>query len=82
METLHLQSQWFINSFISVEDPRKEQGKHMFTVHGALRRQKAYIQWGVAWFHKGIVYDTAITTPVPCSFQNDTCYCLPRDMVK
>jgi len=27
---------------------------------------------GVAWFPKGIVYDTAITTPVPCSLQHNT----------
>jgi len=27
---------------------------------------------GVAWFPKGFVYDTAITTPVPCSPQHDT----------
>ena len=28
--------------------------------------------WGVSWFPKGIVYDTATTTPVPCSPQHDT----------
>jgi hypothetical protein len=39
----------------------------MVTVHEASHGRKAYIQWGVAWFPKGIVYDTAITTPVPCS---------------
>ena len=46
--------------------------KHMVTVHGGPRRRKAYIQWRVAWFPKGTVYDTAITTPVPCSLQHDT----------
>jgi hypothetical protein len=38
--------------------------KHKVTVHGAPRGQKAYIRWGVALFPKGIVNDTAITTPV------------------
>jgi len=33
---------------------------------------RRYIQWGVAWFPMGIVYDTAVTTPVPCSLQHDT----------
>ena len=28
--------------------------------------------WGVSWFPKRIVYDTATTTPVPCSPQHDT----------
>jgi hypothetical protein len=46
--------------------------KHMVTVHGAPCRQKAYIQWGVAWFPKGIINDTAISTPVPCSPRHDT----------
>jgi hypothetical protein len=44
----------------------------LVTVHGTLCGQKACIQWGPAWFPKGIVYDTAITTPVPCSLQHDT----------
>ena len=47
-------------------------GKYMVTIHGAPRRLKAYIQSGAAWFHKGIVYDTNISTPVPCSLQHDT----------
>jgi len=29
--------------------------KHKVTIHGAPRRRKAYIQWGAAWFPKGIV---------------------------
>jgi hypothetical protein len=29
-------------------------------------------QWDVAWFPMGIVYDIAVTTPVPCSLQHDT----------
>jgi hypothetical protein len=29
--------------------------KHKVTIHGAPRRWKAYIQWGAAWFPKGIV---------------------------
>ena len=34
--------------------------------------RKAYIQRGAAWFPKRIVYDTAITTPLPCSLQHNT----------
>jgi len=29
------------------------------------------MQWDAAWFPKGIVKDTAITTPGPCSLQYD-----------
>jgi hypothetical protein len=43
-----------------------------FLCYGAPRGRKAYIQWFAAWFHKGIVFDTAITTPVPYSLQHDT----------
>ena len=46
--------------------------KHTVTIHEGPRGWKAYIQWGEAWFPKGIVYDTTITTPVPCSLQHDT----------
>jgi hypothetical protein len=46
--------------------------KHKVTVHGAPRGQKAYIQWGAALFPMGIVNDTAIATPVPCSLRHDT----------
>jgi len=46
--------------------------KHKVIVHIAPCRQKAYIQWGAAWFPKGIVNDTALCTPVPCSPQHDT----------
>jgi hypothetical protein len=45
--------------------------KHKVTLHGAPRRQKAYIQWNAAWFPKGIVNDTAVSTPVPCSTRHD-----------
>ena len=34
--------------------------------------RRPYIHWGVAWFPMGIVYDTAVSTPVPCSLQHDT----------
>jgi hypothetical protein len=65
------------SSFISVRVPSKEpthekRGKRLVTVHGAPRGRKAYIQWGAAWFPKGILYYTAITTLVPCSLQYDT----------
>jgi hypothetical protein len=46
--------------------------KHKVTVHGAPRGQKAYIQWGVGLFPKGIVNDTGLTIPVPCSLRHDT----------
>jgi hypothetical protein len=46
--------------------------KHKLTIHGAPRGQKAYIQLGAAWFPKGSVKDTAITTPLPCSLWHDT----------
>jgi hypothetical protein len=46
--------------------------KHKVTVHGAPRRRKAYIQWDAAWFPTGIVNDTAISTPMPCSPRHDT----------
>ena len=76
-EKLHLQSQWFVPSFISVRFPNKEpshekQWKHLVTVHGAPRRRKAYIQWGAAWFPKGLIYDNAISSPVSRSLQHDT----------
>jgi len=45
-------------------------GKRTVTFHGAPRGWKAYIQWSAAWFSKGIIYDTVITTPVPCSLQH------------
>jgi len=35
-------------------------------------QRKAYIQQGSAWFPKGVVYDTAISTAVPCSLQHAT----------
>ena len=49
-----------------------QKGEKTVTVEGAPRGRKAYIQWGAAWFHKGIVYDTAVTNPQPCSLQHDT----------
>jgi len=45
--------------------------KHKVTVHGTPCRWKTYIQWGAAWFPKGIINDTAVSTPVPCSPQQD-----------
>jgi len=56
------QSHWSIYSFIHVhlpESPKRSPPaygeKHKVTIHGAPHRQKAYIQWGAAWFPKGIV---------------------------
>ena len=76
-EKLHPQRQWFMHSFISLRVPNKEPshkkwGKYLVTVHGAPHGQKAYIQWGEASFPKGIIYNTAISTPVPCSPRHDT----------
>jgi hypothetical protein len=76
-EMLRLQSHWFIHSFRSVGVSKKEpfhkmRGKHTVTLQGAPRGRKAYIQWGAASFPKGIIYDTAISTPVPCSLHRDT----------
>jgi len=42
-------------------------GKHMVTVHGTPPGRKVYLQWGADCFPKGIVFDTAVTTPVSCS---------------
>jgi len=66
-----------ICSFISVRVPSKEpshekRGKHLVTIHGAPRGWNADVQWVVAWFPKGIVDDTALSTPVPCNLQHDT----------
>jgi hypothetical protein len=47
--------------------------KHKVTVHGAPRGQKTYIQWGAAWFLKGIFYDTAVTH-YPCVIQPSARY--------
>jgi len=61
------QSHWstshsFIHSFMYVcWSPQKGAllhtygEKHKVTIHGAPRRQKAYIQWGAAWIPMGIV---------------------------
>jgi hypothetical protein len=65
----------FIHSYLS-ETPVKELYHKTFgkivTIHRDPHRLKAYTQQGAAWFPKGIVYDGAITTPVPCSLQHDT----------
>jgi len=47
-------------------------GKHMVTIREATLGLKAYVQLGVAWFPKGFIYNTAITTQMPCSLQHDT----------
>jgi len=82
---------------ISEESPVKElshetEEKDMVTIHSAPHRRKACVWWGTAGFPKGIVCDTGVTTPVPCSLQHDTfhfglgrplvlhtCYYLPHD---
>jgi len=63
----------FIGSNLS-ESPVKELshemgGKHtVTTVHGAPHGQRAYIHWGVVWFCKGIVYNTAVTPKCHAAF--------------
>ena len=46
--------------------------KHKVIFHGVPCRQKAYIPWGAAWFPKGIINNTAVCTPLPCSPRRDT----------
>ena len=55
-----------------LRSPPMKWEKSMVTIHRTLRGWKAYVQWGAAWFPKGIIYYTAITTPVPCSPQHST----------
>ena len=69
----------FIHSFIrvSAEYPKMNpptylQEEYKVIVHGAPRRRTDYIQWGAAWFPKGIVNDTAISNPIPCSLRYNT----------
>jgi hypothetical protein len=42
------------------------------TDHGAPRTWMDYIRWGAAWFPKGIVNDTVISTQMVCSPRHDT----------
>jgi hypothetical protein len=67
----------FLHSYPSrVPSPRK-QGENIWSQSTKLHADEErliYVQWGVAWIPKGIVYDTAITTPVPCSLQHDNLY--------
>ena len=46
--------------------------KHKVAVHVDPRRRKAYTQRDAAWFPKQKVYETAISTTVPCGHQHDT----------
>ena len=78
MERDALSLEPMVYSFIYIcQSPQKEpshkmQEKYIVTVHGAPHERKAYLQWGVVWFPKGIINDTAIITPEPCSLQHDT----------
>ena len=47
-------------------------GEHMVAVHAAACSWKVYIQWVVAWCPKGFIYDTAVTTSVPCSLLHNS----------
>jgi hypothetical protein len=71
-EMLRLQSQWFIHSFISVNNPQlgalpRNGGKHTVTVHADGRPTYNGVWRGSP---KRIVYDSVITAPVPCSLQH------------
>jgi len=74
---LYLQSQWFIYSFISARVPLKKESsykmgkKQKFIIHRTSHGWKTYIQWGATWLPKGIINDTAVSTPVPCSPLHD-----------
>jgi len=66
------------NSFVRIsqdsqfrERSHETEQKPMVNAHGAPRGRKAYIKWVAAWFAKGIVDDTAITTAVSYSLQRD-----------
>ena len=64
-EMLRLQSQWLIHSFISLKSPKlRNPSTKWGKIYGHRRRSPSG--------RKGVVYDTAVTTPVPCSLQNDT----------
>jgi hypothetical protein len=76
----HFQNHWF-NSFIHIShshqsrsNPTKqEENTHSPSTEphadGRLTHNRSAV-----WFSKGIIYNTAITTPVPCSLQHDTCH--------
>jgi len=46
---------------VSKKDPSYKMGKNMRSP--SMEPQKAYVQWGVAWFPKGIVNGTALSLP-------------------
>jgi len=58
----------YIRQSPQLRSPSSKMGKHTVTVHGAPSGRKAYIQWGAAWFPKGIVYNTAVTTQYHAAF--------------
>jgi len=75
-ETPSPEPQVYLFMFVCQSPPRKgallQNGeRHKVTVYGAPHRWKAYIQWGVVWFPKGVVNNPAISTPVLCSPQHD-----------
>jgi hypothetical protein len=68
----------FIHSYIS-ESPFKEPSHETGEIYGHRPSSPTrteglykYVQWSAAWFPKGIVCDTDITSSVPCSLQHDT----------
>jgi len=71
-EMLLLQSQWFIHLYPSefpIKEPSHEKlGKRTVTIHGASCGRKGYIHWDAAWFPKGIIYNTAVTTQCNATF--------------
>jgi hypothetical protein len=71
---VHSQRHWSVHSFIHsftseslvMELPHETGGKQVVTIH------RSSVWNGVQPVPKGIVYDTPITTPVPCSLQHHT----------
>lgn len=70
VKLIHMSIHSFIHSYLSgspVKQLSNEIGKQT-----ALHRCNVCVQWGTACFPRGTVYDTAVTTPVPCSLQHHT----------
>ena len=71
-------SEPMVYSFIYIfQSPRlrslpTKKGKSYSHFHRAPHTRKAYIQWGMAWFPKRVVYGTAVATPLPCSLHHNT----------
>jgi hypothetical protein len=71
------QSHWSVYSFIHScmsagvpkSSPPTQGEKHKVAVHGTPSRQKAYIQWGAAWFPKGTFTTIQHTYNFACDYE-------------